>query len=145
MPSIRGDETLLSSSIIIMPTSNYDNLRDLWSQYSNIPDFNDLTLHLDIDEDGNRVHPLLSFVQIEGIHDGSLYLIDESGESTDLGDELYKLIEQGTQFKLQYIQIAGYGLQYTSFYYDSTGLLSQISDGPLYIPPNYIQSGKRRH
>jgi hypothetical protein len=66
MPTIKLTETYLSSSIIVMPTVNFENFDKNLSAYWNLPDLIDQTLAVDpIDENGLRKHPEYSFVSIE--------------------------------------------------------------------------------
>lgn len=138
MPRIRFTETYLSSSIIIMPTSNFEKLKEKLATYNNTPDLIDVSETVNVDPLGIRIHPDLSFFQIEDVHDGSLYLKDDSGDSVDLVDEIYKHIQQGSEFKIQLVQLEGNGMQFSSYLYGSTGLISHVSDNPLCISAKYL-------
>lgn len=139
MPTLKFTETYLSSSILIIPTTKLDNLESIFSAYWNLPDFDDQTMTIDQpDENGNRRFPTLSFVGIEQIHDGTLYPHDESNDPLDLSDALASIVEHGTEFKLQYVQLEGAGLQYTSYYCDTEGVIKQFSDDPLMFDKKYL-------
>lgn len=132
MPTLKLTETYLSSSIIVMPTVNFENFAKNLSDYWNLPDLIDQTMAVDpIDEDGLRKHPEYSFVSIEQIHDGCLYPHDDKNDSMELDDVLFPLIAEGTEFKLQYVQLQGAGVQFNSFVYNSQGMVSHVSDDPL--------------
>ncbi|MDS7968108.1 hypothetical protein RMB12_13865 [Acinetobacter sp. V117_2] len=134
MPTLKMTETYLSSSILIIPTEKFENIENIFSEYLNLPEFEDQTLAIDHpDENGKRKYLHLSFVGIEQIHDVTLYPHDESKDPLDLENALAKIVEIGTEFKLQYVQLVGSGLQYTSFHFESQGSLTQLSDDPLYI------------
>jgi hypothetical protein len=49
----------------------------------------------------------------------------------ELDDVLIPLIAEGTEFKLQYVQLQGAGVQFNSFVYNSQGMVSHVSDDPL--------------
>ena len=132
MSTIKLTETYLSSSIIVMPTVNFENFDKNLSAYWNLPDLIDQTLAVDpIDENGLRKYPEYSFVSIEEIHDGCLYPHDDKNDSMELGDVLIPFIAEGTEFKLQYVQLEGAGVQFNSFVYNSQGMVSHVSDDPL--------------
>lgn len=137
MPNIRFTETYLSSSIIIITTSNLMLLEKELESFNNVPEFIDETLVIDLDKSNNRKNPELSFIHFEQVHDGSLYPIDNS-ESIDLGDLIFPYIAQGSTFKLQFAQLEGSGIHYTSFSYDATGLINQFSDNPLVLDSKYL-------
>lgn len=132
MPTLKLTETYLSSSIIVMPTVNFENFGKNLSDYWNLPDFIDQTLAVDPpDEDGIRQYPEYSFISIEQIHDGCLYPHDDVNDSLELDNVIYPLIAKGTEFKMQYVQFHGAGVQYNSFVYNSQGEVNSISDDPM--------------
>lgn len=139
MPTLKMTKTYLSSSILIIPTEKFEKIENIFSEYWDLPEFENQTLAIDQpDENGKRKYPHLSFVGIEQIHDGTLYPHYESKDSLDLENALAKIVEIGTEFKLQYVQLVGSGLQYAYFHFDSQESLTQLSDDPLYIEKKYL-------
>lgn len=139
MPTLKFTETYLSSSILIIPKEKFDNLENIFSDYWNLPEFNDQTMTIDQpDENGKRRFPHLCFLGIEQIHDGTLYPHDESNDPFDLSEALASIVEHGTEFKLQYVQLDGAGIQYTSYYCNTEGVITQFSDDSLMFDKKYL-------
>lgn len=139
MPRLKFTETYLSSSVIVMPTANLEKFKADYAEYNNLPDFEDQTAAIDSpDENGERRFPHLSFISIEQDHDGCLYPIDDQLDSVGLDDALPPYIEQGTEFKLQFVQFEGSGLQYYSFTYNSQGMINTVKDDPLNFDSKFL-------
>lgn len=140
MPRVKLTETYLSSSIIVMPTANLEKFKADYAAYHNLPDFDDHTQAIDpVNENGERQFPHLSFVSIEQTHDGCLYPFNEQEETVELDDALCPLVESGTEFKLQYVQFEGAGLQYFSFTYNAQGKINIVQDNPLNIDSRFFK------